>query len=74
MIGLKNLPISPAGQALGLGQADQLQSQVEAEVLNRKKKLLSDAQALPPAGVAMGMQMSAGNALSPMSLGLVGNA
>lgn len=42
MPSMKNTPMG-AAQSLGVGMGDQLQSQVEAELNERKKKLLSRA-------------------------------
>jgi hypothetical protein len=44
---MKNAPLSPAASDLGLGLGNQLQSQVDAELNERKKKLLSKAGLSP---------------------------
>jgi len=58
----KNMALSPAVSALGLG--DMLKTQTEDEVLQRRKKLLSASNALDPAG---------GAGLSPAAMSLLGN-
>lgn len=56
MISSKNTPLSPAANDLGLGLGDQLQSQVDAQLAQRKKKML---------------QMQAGAGLSPAATNLL---
>lgn len=67
MIGLKNMPLTSAAADLGIGAGDSLQNQVDAQIEERKKKLMAAANTSPPAGVAMSTQ----TAMSPMSLGLM---
>lgn len=50
MMAAKNFQLSPAGQDLGLG--DQLKQQLDAQEIERKKKLLQQAQNVQGLGAA----------------------
>lgn len=65
---LKNAPLSPASQALGLG--DQLQTQVQNQIEEQKKKKLLDTKAMSnqqgalnpnSAGISAAVQSLLGN-------------
>jgi len=62
MTSAKNMPLSPASSALGLG--DQLTQQLQDDVDERRKKLMQSSMAAPGAFGA--------SAMSPASMALLG--
>lgn len=76
MIATKNADVPGSVSAgLGLGQGDDLMAQVEAQILERRKRVMAVPGQAPPAYGAVGLGTSlqpGGGGLGPAVLGLLG--